>query len=123
MEAEGKQRRGSVGAMNAERFGKKVQTQKTSRGNPNLSKNNKERDNNALEDDDDNDNEGLASPSPVTTASLANSLKPPSIRNVGGGIFSESSEAPFTSKCRRSKLISPHEPQMLHARLRVNHRL
>ncbi|GMI08148.1 hypothetical protein TrVE_jg12483 [Triparma verrucosa] len=72
MEAEGKQRRGSVGAMNAERFGKKVQTQKTSRGNPNLSKNNKERDNNALEDDDDNDNEGLASPSPVTTASLAN---------------------------------------------------
>ncbi|GMH64466.1 hypothetical protein TrLO_g8306 [Triparma laevis f. longispina] len=83
IEAEGKQRRGSVGAMNAESFGKKVQNQKASRGKSNPSKKDKERGNNALEDEDDN--EGLASPSPVTMASSANSLKPPSVRNVGGG--------------------------------------
>eukprot|EP00519_Triparma_laevis_P010158 CAMPEP_0182519262 /NCGR_PEP_ID=MMETSP1321-20130603/45006_1 /TAXON_ID=91990 /ORGANISM="Bolidomonas sp., Strain RCC1657" /LENGTH=877 /DNA_ID=CAMNT_0024727231 /DNA_START=138 /DNA_END=2771 /DNA_ORIENTATION=+ len=87
MEAEGKQRRGSVGAMNAESFGKKVQIQKASRGKSNPGKKDKGRGNNALEDEDDNEgNEGLASSSPVTMESSADSLKPPSFRNLGGKI-------------------------------------
>ncbi|GMH95865.1 hypothetical protein TrST_g6296 [Triparma strigata] len=95
MEAEGKQRRGSVGAMNAESFGKKVQIQKASRGKSNPSKKDKERGNNAQEDEDDNKgNEGLASPSPVTMASLADSLKPPSFRNLGGKISANPPKPP-----------------------------